>query len=137
MPASLQEGSKKPYEFAYDEPMIDEQFLIGFAFGATTMILIMVLFSLGFLVLRPWIRMKLMGGHGSLIQILAMRFRGTPPMLIVNAYTTLLHCGLKVSLHEVESQYVANRALLIEARDLIEHMKEFKQRKAEAAERNA
>ena len=39
-----------------------------------------------------------------------------------------LHSRVQVRLREVESQYVANRAKITDARDLIEHVRQFKRR---------
>lgn len=113
--------------------MADEIFFYGFAFGIAATILVFMLVGGGLLIVRPWIRLKLTGGRGTLLQVLAMRFRGTQPMRIVNAYTALLHSGVNVSLREVESHYVANRSRLVKESDLIEHVRQYKQREAKAS----
>ena len=112
--------------------MINQSFLTGFAAGAITVVLLFGLLGLGFAVIRPWIRMKMMGGRGTLVQVLAMRLRGTPPNLIIDAYTSLLHSGVEVHLREVESQYVANRAKTTSALELMEHVREHKRRREQA-----
>lgn len=106
--------------------MINESFIAGFIAGVVATILAFFIFGLGFAVIRPWIRLKMTGGRGSLLQIMAMRIRGTPPMMIVEAYTSLLHSGEDVRLMEVESTYVANRAKIMDARDLMEHVRNRK-----------
>ena len=107
--------------------MDNEQFWTGFAAGAATAVGVFLIFGVGFWIFRPWIRMKMSGGRGSLIQILGMRLRGNQPMLVVEAYTSLIHSGAKVSLMEVESQYVANRAQIATSSDLTEFVREHKQ----------
>jgi hypothetical protein len=47
--------------------------------------------------------------------------------MIIEAYTSLLHSGEEVGLAEVESEYVANRTTIIDARDLMAHVRESKQ----------
>ena len=96
--------------------MINESFLAGFIVGVVVTALAFFVFGLGFAVIRPWIRLKMTGGRGSLLQIVAMRLRGTPPMMIVDAYTSLLHSGEDVRLMEVESAYVAHRSEIMDAR---------------------
>ena len=114
--------------------MINESFIAGFIAGVVASVLAIFVFGLGFAVIRPWIRLKMTGGRGSLLQIMAMRFRGTPPMMIIEAYTSLLHSGEDVRLMEVESQYVANRATISDARDLMNHVREHYRRRALARE---
>lgn len=109
--------------------MINESSLAGFIAGVAATILAFFLFGLGFAVIRPWIRLKMTGGRGSLLQIMAMRLRGTPPMMIVEAYTSLLHSGEDVRLMEVESTYVANRTTIMDVRDLMDHVRNRKPRR--------
>lgn len=110
------------------EPMINIRFLTGFAFGIVTAVMLVTFLGIVFALFRPWIRLKLLGGHGSLIHIVAMRLRGTPPMLIIDAYTALLQSGEDVRLHDVESQYVVHRATIMDVRDLIEKVRECKRK---------
>jgi uncharacterized protein YqfA (UPF0365 family) len=109
---------------------MDNEFWTGFAAGAATAVAMLVVIGIGFLIVRPWIRMKLSGGRGSLFQILCMQLRGNSPMLIVEAYTSLLHSGDEVRLMEVESQYVANRAKITTSGDLMEFVREHKRRES-------
>jgi len=100
--------------------MDNESFVVGFAVGVLTSFLLFVGLGLGFAMVRPWLRLKMSGGRGTLLQIVGMRLRGTPPMMIVEAYTSLLHSGQDVRLIEVESTYVANKTTVMNAHDLIE-----------------
>ena len=117
--------------------MVNEQFWTGFAIGAATVVGLLLVVGVGFWIVRPWIRMKMTGGRGSLLQILGMRLRGNPTMLIVEAYTSLIHSGDKVHLMEVESQFVANRANVSSSSDLMEVVREFKRRESTAENRRA
>lgn len=108
--------------------MINESFIAGFISGVVATVLALFVFGLGFAVIRPWIRLKMTGGRGTLLQIIAMRLRGTPPMMIVEAYTSLLHAGEDVRLMEVESTYVANRTKIADVRDLMELVRNRKPR---------
>lgn len=101
-----------------------EGFMTGVAVGASAVLVLLALVFGGFLIIRPWLRMLTSGGRGSLLGIVGMRLRGTPVNLVIDAYTSLIHRGEKVSLRHVESVYIAQRANIMEARDLIDHMTE-------------
>jgi hypothetical protein len=82
------------------------------------------LLYLGFMIVHPWIRMKLCGGKGTLLYLVAMRFRGTPVAMIVDAYVSLLQSCAIISLREVEAHYVANQSRIISSTDLMDSMSE-------------
>jgi hypothetical protein len=115
--------------------MDSELFWTGYVIGAASVVGLLLVVGVGLWIVRPWIRMKMTGGSGSLLQILAMRLRGNPTMLIVEAYTSLIHSGDKVHLMEVESQFVANRAKVSSSSDLMEIVREFKRRESTAENR--
>ena len=106
--------------------MINESFITGFIAGMVATVLVLLVVGLGFLVIRPWIRLRMTGGKGSLLSIISMRLRGNPPMMIVEAYTSLLHSGEDVRLREVESVYVAKRTAITDARDLMNYVRDQK-----------
>ena len=108
--------------------MINGTIIAGFVAGVIATVLVFFVFGLGFAVIRPRVQLKLSGGRGSLLQIMAMRLRGAPTRMTIEAHTTLLHSGEKVRLTEVEATYLANRGQIIEARDLVEHVRERSQR---------
>lgn len=114
---------------------MNEHFWTGFAVGAVVSVSLVALLGVGFCIIRPWIRLKMSGGRGSLLSIVGMRLRGTPPLMIVDAYTSLLHSGEKVRLAEVESQYVANRAQIMDTRDLLNLVRELKRSQQLAQEK--
>lgn len=108
--------------------MFTPDFIKGFAAGVICILAMLVFLALGFGLFKPWIRIKMMGGKGSLLYVMAMRLRGSPAMLIADAYTTLLHSGEQVNLYLVESQYVANKSKILSVSDLVEHIREYKRR---------
>ena len=78
--------------------------------------LVLMIFAL--VMFRQWFRLFLSGGRASLIHVIAMRLRGNPVNLIVDAYIMLVQSGTNVSLGEVESYYVVNRSRIMSAADL-------------------
>ena len=103
--------------------MFTPDFFKGFAAGIVCTLVVMAMIAIAFGLLKPWLRLKMLGGQGTLLRVLAMRMRGTPAMTIVEAYTTLLHSGEKVSLAIVESQYVANRSNISSPNDLVQQVR--------------
>ncbi len=99
-----------------------ESFLAGFIAGVATVAVVLLPVGLVVWLARPWLRMYFSGGKGSFIQLLGTRLRGTP-LWVVDAYVSLLHSGEVVSLREVESCYIANRATILDARDLVERVR--------------
>ena len=90
-------------------------FIAGCAAGIVGILVI----ALAFAIIRPWVRMKTRGGKGSLPYVLYMRLRGNPVLLIIDAYTGLMHSGVITTLREVEAHYVANQSRVMTAEDLI------------------
>ena len=70
-------------------------------------------------VFRLWIRAKMSGGRISVFDILGMHLRGNPPSLLVDAYLALLMQGVQTSLGKVERTYIAHRAQVADAGDLV------------------
>jgi uncharacterized protein YqfA (UPF0365 family) len=64
---------------------------------------------------RPWMRGFVSGAPVSLVQILGMRLRGVPPLLIVDALATLVHRGHPFNSRlsaQAESLFLAQRGLI-------------------------
>jgi uncharacterized protein YqfA (UPF0365 family) len=70
--------------------------------------------------LRPWLRAFLSGTPVTAIRILAMRLRGNPPDLLVDAYGTLKRGGSSVSIDELETAYMDARSRVATAEDLVQ-----------------
>jgi uncharacterized protein YqfA (UPF0365 family) len=86
----------------------------------------LMLFLLGLLVFllialygRIWLRALLSGARVTFPVLVAMRLRGNPPKIIVDAYVGLIHAGTDVSLAQVESLYIANKMEAYSSRELI------------------
>jgi uncharacterized protein YqfA (UPF0365 family) len=85
-------------------------------------LLCVVLLSIAFLVLvvKPWLRAFLHGTPVSLIHVVGMRLRGTPPSIVIDAYIQLHRAGLRPSIVELESCYVDSRIRIITSWDLVD-----------------
>ena len=62
-----------------------------------------------------WLRAYLFGTPVSVVQILAMRWRGVPPALIVDSVITLVQRGYRydqLMYYQAESLYLAERPLI-------------------------
>lgn len=92
------------------------------AIGVAALMLLAML-GIAMVVVRPWLRVMLSGGRASVLQILAMRLRGTPAMLVCDAYVSLLHAGEVVDLADVESLYLVHRGDIHSSQDLVERMR--------------
>lgn len=60
-----------------------------------------------FVPVRLWFTAIISGVKVNLLQLVLMRFRKVPPSLIVNALITATKAGLKISLNEMETHYLA------------------------------
>jgi len=94
---------------------VTPSFFIGVFIGAGV-----VLAGLGgFFLLWPWLRALLSGAPVPLMYFLAMRLRGTPVGLVVDAYVSLRKAGRDVPLAVVEATYLAERDAIADERDLV------------------
>ncbi|MFM8891177.1 MAG: flotillin-like FloA family protein [Planctomycetia bacterium] len=100
--------------------MNDSQRLLVVCFLA--MLVVMALFIAGvfFAVLRPWLRAFLYGTPVSMLHIVAMRLRGNPVGLVIDAYVSLRRRGVDVSCMDVERAYIDGRNRIFSADDLAE-----------------
>lgn len=108
---------------------MEEQQAFAAAFAA-----VMVIFLIAMLVaivwmtivlVLPWTRSFLFGLPVSFLSLLGMRLRGTPPMMIIDAYVVLRHSGVNVTPRDVELVYTANRDDITTSSDLIQIAKQF------------
>ena len=72
------------------------------------------------LIVRPWLRAFLHGTPVSLLRIVAMRLRGNPPWLLIDAYGTLKRAGSNVTMSDVEIAYIDARNQILTSDDLVE-----------------
>jgi uncharacterized protein YqfA (UPF0365 family) len=101
-----------------------DNFAVGFFAGLLCAFVAMAMFAPAAWIIAPWLKCFLSGTPVSLVQIVAMRLRGTPVGLIVDTQTALTHSGIRVDMSKVEITYVANRHRIVHARDLFELVKQ-------------
>jgi uncharacterized protein YqfA (UPF0365 family) len=89
---------------------------VGFVLG----IMFCSLMAFAFFVLHPWIRAYFASCPVSLFAVLGMRLRGTPPHLLVDALITLKMRGHEVGMEQIETCYLANRAMIHDFNTLVE-----------------
>jgi uncharacterized protein YqfA (UPF0365 family) len=82
---------------------------------------ILPLASLAFV--RPWVRAAASGAPVSLLSIVAMRMRGDPAMLLIDAYIALKRAGVHATIVDVESVYIEQRTRVRSRDDLVELVK--------------
>jgi hypothetical protein len=93
-----------------------------FLFVALFMVIFIavVVVSVFVLLVRPWLRAVLHGAPVSPIQIVAMRLRGNPPVLLIDAYIALKRAGLSETIGDVENVYIDARNRVTTSDDLVE-----------------
>jgi uncharacterized protein YqfA (UPF0365 family) len=98
---------------------------IVFLLMAVVLVILWMLFALGvyFFVGRPWMRATASGAPISLISVLGMRLRGSPPLLVVDAYVLLKRSGVDVSIADVEIAYIEYKTRVRSRDDLVELVK--------------
>ena len=95
-----------------------EEFLIVAV--AILAVFALILFAVLLLLVRPWLRAALNAAPVSLLHIVAMRLRGNPPMLLVDAYIALNRAGRSVTISDVENMSIDNRNWVSTSNDLVE-----------------
>ena len=81
---------------------------------------VLVVFVFALSMARPWLRAMMSGAPVSLISILGMRLRGTPPNLVIDAYIQLRMRGNETGLADVERQYIAQQQRVRSSGDLVD-----------------
>jgi uncharacterized protein YqfA (UPF0365 family) len=81
-------------------------FLIFFGIVAAIIILVVGLMSLNFLMI--WIRAWTSGAPVSFVNLIAMRLRGIPTPLIVNARITAVRAGINITTDQLETHYLSS-----------------------------
>ena len=79
-----------------------------------------VMFATAVVALRPWLRAMMSGAPASIMSILGMRLRGTPPNLVIDAYIQLRMRGRETKLADVERTYIAQRQRVRSTGDLVD-----------------
>lgn len=66
-----------------------------------------------------WLRALLAGAHVSMMTLIAMRLRGVPYALVVDARITAVKAGIAVTINELETHYLAEGNLIATVQALI------------------
>jgi uncharacterized protein YqfA (UPF0365 family) len=81
---------------------------------------VLAIFVLALSMFKPWMRAMMSGAPVSVMSILGMRLRGTPPNLVIDAYIQLHMRGNETELSEVERQYIAYSNRIRTSGDLVD-----------------
>lgn len=98
--------------FVFDLRSFQAGFATGVAFCGIA--------AFAFWVVSPWVRSLLSGGEFSMLTVLGMRLRRSPVNLLIDAHLSLLHGGAKLGIADIESKYIAHRALIVTSQDLVD-----------------
>jgi len=85
-------------------------------------------------VLGLWLRATASGHPVQIMSLTALRLRGSPPNLILNAYIHLRRLEIPVTIFGVEAIYLANRKAVHGLEDLVQKVQEEWQRRGGAVE---
>ena len=99
-------------------------FIIFFAISFVLMLLILY-FQYQFC-FRPWLRAKSSGVEVSLPNIMIMKIRGNPPLLLIDALIALKLESICVTIAEVEIEYMKNKNRIATSDDLVWLIKDQK-----------
>ncbi|QDV48831.1 hypothetical protein [Gimesia fumaroli] len=95
---------------------MNQSFVLGFVAGVVMMICLSFLFRL----LLPWRRALLCNSHVSILQIIAIRLRGHPPDLLIDALVKLrMNDKTEISIQQIERCYIKNRQANMDADTLV------------------
>ncbi|MDP6718159.1 MAG: flotillin-like FloA family protein [Pirellulaceae bacterium] len=104
--------------------MNDRHVVFIFIAGTMFVVFALILFAVIVLLVRPWLRAALNAAPVPLIPIVAMRLRGNPPTLLIDAYIALKHAGMSTTIGDVENVYIDNRNRVSTSDDLVELVKQ-------------
>ena len=83
---------------------------------------------LSIIVLKPWVKAWSSGVYMSIIEIIFLKFRGTPPNLLIEVAMTLKHSGQEYSYEELEVIYIAEKFSISSPKELFEKYNEAKKK---------
>jgi len=90
---------------------------------AMTAFFALIAIALVVLVGRPWLRAFLHGTPVSVVQIVAMRLRGNPPLILIDAYIALKRARISTTIGEVENAYINWHNRIATSDDLVDIVK--------------
>ncbi len=99
------------------------QNFVLFAAFAIFAVFALIVIAVVVLVLRPWLRAFLHGTPVALVQIVAMRLRGNPPSILIDAYIALKRASVSTTIGEVENAYIDAKNRIVTSDDLVELVK--------------
>jgi Uncharacterized protein conserved in bacteria len=76
------------------------------------LVVLVVLLIIVFNFFNTWLKAMLAGAHVNMVTLLAMRLRGVPYGMIVEARITAVKAGLNLSIDDLEKHYLADGALI-------------------------
>lgn len=80
--------------------------------------------ALSFMVLRPWLKAWSSGVYLSIMEIIFMKLRGTPPNILIEVAMTLKHSGTEYTYQDLEVIYIAEKFDISGPKELYEIYKE-------------
>ena len=83
----------------------------------------LVVVATGLLLVRPWLKSFMYGTPVPMFNILAMRLRGNPPNLLIDAYIALRRAGEQFTIADVENAYIDNKNRIASSDELVALMK--------------
>ncbi len=99
------------------------QYVVLFFAFAIVAVFALIAIAIVVLVGRPWLRAFMHGTPVSFVQIVAMRLRGNPPSILIDAYIALKRAGIATSIGEVENAYIDARNRILTSDDLVEFIR--------------
>jgi uncharacterized protein YqfA (UPF0365 family) len=97
--------------------------VVGAIVAIVLLIVVLFAFVLTLTTFRPWFRAFLYGTPVLATDVIAMRLRGNPPTLLVDAYITLQRAGITATIKDVENAYIDNRNRILTSDDLVQLVK--------------
>ena len=88
------------------------QVSIGTILLVAALLVLLVVLVIVFNFFSTWLKAMLAGAHVNMATLLAMRLRGVPYGMIVEARITAVKAGLNLSIDELEKHYLADGALI-------------------------
>ena len=95
-----------------------------FVVFAVLAVFALIFFAVFAMVFRPWLRACLHGTPVPFPQIIAMRLRGNPPILLIDAYINLRRAEISTTIGEVENVYIDSRSRILTSDDLVNLVKQ-------------
>ncbi|MBN1404189.1 MAG: flotillin-like protein FloA [Opitutales bacterium] len=93
--------------------------ILGIVGGLAVLVLLIIILSF----FNVWLRAWLSGAHVALVTLVAMRLRGVPYSVLVEARITAVKAGIDLSISEIENHYMAGGDVIQTVQGLINAQK--------------